>query len=127
MGFEIAGDPAVAVEEHHRRRFFIRDAIDARGKPAGRAFHFRIACAPDWRRRNGGTRRGKRAELIARALRRHRLGIAQRQQRNDLGDDGIERCSHAEPGAKGVPAYGPPAAPATRSFGNVHLHGRGRE
>jgi hypothetical protein len=37
------------------------------------------------------------AELIARALRRHRLGIAQRQQRNDLGDIGIERYGHEAP------------------------------
>src|SRR5207245_11136765 len=55
MGFEIAGDPAAAVEEHYRRRSFIRAAIEARGKPAGRAFHFRIACAPDWRQREGRT------------------------------------------------------------------------
>ncbi len=95
MGFEIAGDPAAAMEKHHRRRFLVRDAIDPRRQKSRRAFHFRIGCARDRRRRNGGTRRSQRAERIARALWRHRFGIAQRQQWNDLGDDGIERRVHA--------------------------------
>src|ERR1700716_4103810 len=32
MGFEVACDPTAAVEKHHGRRFFTRDAIDARGE-----------------------------------------------------------------------------------------------
>ena len=97
---------------------FRRDAIDPRGQRSGRALHFAIFHARDRRRRNGGARRGERAQRIARALRRHGLGIAQRQQRNDLGDDGIERCGHAGvPG--GIPdrrgSISRPATTATRA------------
>ena len=97
MGFEIAGDPAAAVEKHHGRRFRIRHTVDARGERPGRALHFRIDGARDRRRRNRGARGGQRAERIAGALRRHGLGIAQRQFWNDLGNDGIERCDHGVP------------------------------
>src|SRR5262249_23579616 len=48
----------------------------------------------DLRRRNRGARRGQRPQRLARALRRHHRGIAQRQQRNDFFDDGIERSGH---------------------------------
>ena len=84
MGFEIAGDPAAAMEEHHGRRFVVAIAVDPRGERTGRAFHLDIFDALDRRRRNGGAGGGQRTQRIARALRRHGRGIAQRQQWNDL-------------------------------------------
>ena len=98
MGFEIAGDPAAAMEKHHGRRFVVRDAIDARGQRPGRALHLDIArrsrpAAAERRRASG-----QRAQRVAGALRRHRLGIAQRQAWNDVGDNRIERGGHAGSG-----------------------------
>ena len=98
MGFEIAGDPAAAVEKHHGRRCLLRNAIDARGKRPGRAVHLDIAHALDRRRRNGSARCGQRTQRVACALRRHRIGIAQRQVWNDVGDNRIERGGHAGSG-----------------------------
>ena len=62
MGFEIAGDPAAAMEEHHGRRCLLRDPIDPRGQWRRRALHLDIPHARDRRRRYGGARRGERAE-----------------------------------------------------------------
>jgi hypothetical protein len=100
VGFEIAGDPTAAVEKHHRRRLVTRGPVDPRRKRTGRALHAGILHDRDGWRRNGGACRGEAPERFARALRRHAIGIAQRQQRNDLGNDGIERLDHAgSPGA----------------------------
>ena len=96
MGVEIAGDPAAAVEEHDRRRFLARVPVGPRVEEPGGAFHLDVLRAHHRRRRDRRARGRQRAQRIARALRRHRRGIAQRQQRNDLGDDGIERWDHAE-------------------------------
>ena len=98
MGFEIAGNPAATVEKHHGRRILVGDAVDARGQRTRGASHLRILCTCDPWQRNGGARGGERAELIARTLRRHRIGVAERQQRNDASDGGIERCGHEAPG-----------------------------
>ena len=97
MGVEIARNPAAAVEEQHRRRCAVGVPIDARREETGRTFHLGVFRAHDRRWRHGRARRGQRTERIARTLRRHVVGIAQRQQRNDLGDDGIERRGHAFP------------------------------
>ena len=98
MGFEIAGDPAAAMEKHHGRRFRVVDAIDARGQRPGRTLHLDIADVLDRRRRNVGARRRQRPQRIARALWGHGIGIAQRQLWNDFGDHGIERGGHAGSG-----------------------------
>ena len=97
MGFQIAGDPAAAMEKHHGRRFFVAVAIDPGIERTGRALYLDVFHVRDWWRRNGGACVRQRTQRIARALRGHHGRVAQWQQRNDLGNDGIERRDHASP------------------------------
>ncbi|MHC2842327.1 hypothetical protein ACVINU_005261 [Bradyrhizobium diazoefficiens] len=94
MGLEIARDPAAAVKKHHGRRGIGADTVEARIERASAAFHLDILHRIDRWRRHGRARGSQCAQGITGALWRHRGRIAQRQQRNDLGDDGIERCGH---------------------------------
>src|ERR1700730_10947797 len=96
MGVESAGAPAAAMEEHHGRRFFSGNAIDPRRQRARRALYAYVS--------HGAYRRGRhrragccqRTKRIAGALRGHDRRIAQRQQRNDGSNHGVERCGHAK-------------------------------
>ncbi|MGY4470203.1 hypothetical protein ACVWWK_005912 [Bradyrhizobium sp. LB9.1b] len=94
MGLEVARDPATTMEEHHGRRGIGADPVDPCIERAGAAFHLDIRDDVDRRRRYGRARGSQCAQGIAGALWRHRRVIAHRQQRNDLGDDGVERCGH---------------------------------
>lgn len=94
VGLEVARDPAAAMEEHHGRRGRGADPVDTCIKRAGAAFHLDIRNHVDRRRRYGRARGSQCTQGSAGALWRHRRGIAHRQQRDDLGDDGIERCGH---------------------------------
>jgi hypothetical protein len=78
MGVEIAGDPAAAVEEHHRRRFVARVPVGPRVEEPSAPFHLDVLRAHHRRRWNRRARGRQRAQRIARALRRHRRGIAHR-------------------------------------------------
>lgn len=89
MGLDVARDPAAAVKKHHGRRGIGADSVHACVEWPGAAFHLDILHGLDRRRRYGRARGSQCAQGIAGALWRHRGGIAQRQQRNDLGDDGI--------------------------------------
>ena len=71
MGVKIAGNPAAAMEKHHRRRFVVCVSVDPRRKEAGRALYLDVFRAHHRGRRHRRARRGERAERIAGALRRH--------------------------------------------------------
>jgi len=95
MGFEIAGNPASAVEEDDRRRCPRHGPIDPRGKRPGAAPDLDIFYTSDRRWRHGrATGFRQCADRVARALWRHRPGVAQGEQWNDLGNHGIERLRH---------------------------------
>jgi len=96
MGVEIAGDPAAAMEEHHGRHFPGREAIDPRGERTGGALHAHVFHGAHRRRQHLRARSRQRAKGVAGALRGHDFRIAQRQQRNDARDNGIERCGHVK-------------------------------
>jgi hypothetical protein len=78
MRFEVAGDPAAAVEKDDGRRFLPRDAIDTRRKPHIFPHYLHLVDGPHLRRRNIRAGGCERAERIARTLGRHRVWIAQR-------------------------------------------------
>jgi hypothetical protein len=124
VGVEIAGDPAAAMEEHHGRRFFSGNAIDPRRQRARRALYAYVSHGAYRRRRHMRAGCCQRTKRIAGALRGHDRRIAQRQQRNDVGNHGIERCGHAKTlkarGCAGCISIVSPSGAGNRACGISH-------